>query len=106
MAVPIPCSPIHGRRRVPTPAPWRRHRAERHDASGSWGDPKQWILLDDPLEVAQWRPAVDRKEWAGAGCELEILAQDRGAITGEVLNQGHVLARALQQNSNLSDQLS
>jgi hypothetical protein len=35
----------------------------KHDASDSWGDPKHWILLDDPLEVAQWRPAVDRKEW-------------------------------------------
>src|ERR1700694_4863581 len=76
-----------------------RHRAERHDASDSWGDPKHWILLDDPLEVAQWRPAVDRKEWAGATCEIEISAQDRGAITGEVLHQGHVLAPAVQQNS-------
>src|ERR1700736_479838 len=71
----------------------------KHYASDSWGDPKHWILLDDPLEVTQWRPAVDRKEWAGAGCELEISAQDRGAITGEVLHQGHVLARAPLQNS-------
>ena len=29
---------------------WHRHRARRHDASDSWGDPKHW-LLDDPLEV-------------------------------------------------------
>jgi hypothetical protein len=49
------------------PALWHRHRAGRHDASDSWGDPKHWILVDDPLEVAQWRSAVDRKEWAGAG---------------------------------------
>ena len=35
--------------------------------SDSWGDPKHWILLDDPLEVDQWRAAGDRKEWAGAG---------------------------------------
>jgi hypothetical protein len=48
---------------------------------------------------SRWRSAVDRKEWAGAGCELEISAQDRGAMTGEVLHHGHVLALALQQNS-------
>src|SRR5271163_1244570 len=68
-------------------------------ASDSWSDPKHWILLDDPLEVAEWRPPVNRKEWAGAGCELEISTQDRGAITGEFLHQGHVPAPALQQNS-------
>ena len=43
------------------------HRVGRRDVSDSWGEPKHWILVDDPLEVAQWRPAVDRKEWAGAG---------------------------------------
>jgi len=48
-------------------APWQRHRAGRRDVLDSWGDPKHWILVDDALEVAQWRPAGDRKEWAGAG---------------------------------------
>src|ERR1700733_3608664 len=42
-------------------APWHRH------ASDSWGDTKHWILVDDLLEVDQWRPAGDRKEWASAG---------------------------------------
>jgi hypothetical protein len=48
-------------------APWHRHRAGRRDVSDSWGDTKHWILVDDALEVDQWRPAGDRKEWAGAG---------------------------------------
>src|SRR6202022_4434409 len=44
-------------------APWHRHRAGRRDASDSWGDTKHRILVDDALEVDQWRPPVDRKEW-------------------------------------------
>jgi hypothetical protein len=63
--------------------------------SSDRGDPKHWIILNDALEVIQRRAAVNRKEGARAGCELEILAQDSGAITGEVLHQGHVLAPAL-----------
>src|SRR5882757_2332582 len=37
-------------------APWPRRRAARRDVSDSWGDPKHWILVDDPLEVDPWRP--------------------------------------------------
>jgi len=44
-----------------------RHRAGRREVSDSWGEAKHWILVDDALEVDQWRPAGDRKEWAGAG---------------------------------------
>ena len=61
-------------------SPWRRHRAGRHDASGSWGDPKHWILVDDPLEVAQWRPAVDRKRM-GETTTWSPVVQLRSAIT-------------------------
>src|SRR5260370_7778399 len=27
---------------------WHRHRAGRRDVSGSWGDPKHWILVNNP----------------------------------------------------------
>src|ERR1700724_3741934 len=52
-----------------------RRRAGRRDVPASEGDTKNWILVDDALEVDQWRPAGDRKKWAGAGSDLEITAQ-------------------------------
>src|ERR1700730_15112925 len=42
-------------------AAWHRHVLD------SCGESEHWILVDDLLEVGQWRPAGDRKEWAGAG---------------------------------------
>jgi len=56
-----------------------------HDASGGWGYSKYWILVNDPLEVAEWCSVVDRKEGACAGRELEISTQDRRALTVEFL---------------------
>ena len=44
--------------RVVDGAPWQRHRAGRREVSDSWGEAKHWILVDDALEVDQWRPAV------------------------------------------------
>jgi len=47
---------------------WTGHhgtpRAGRHDVSDSWGDPNTGYSSTIALEVAQWRPPVDRKEWA------------------------------------------
>jgi hypothetical protein len=61
-------------------------------ASGSWRDPKYWILVNNPLKTAKWCAATNRKERACARRELEIAAQDRGAISGDVLDQQHTLA--------------
>jgi hypothetical protein len=59
---------------------WTARPLDRRD------DPKHRVLVDNPLEFAQWRPAVDREEWARAGSDLEITAQDRGTVIGEVLD--------------------
>ena len=51
------------------------------------GDSKYRILVDDPLEIALRRTAIDREERACTGRKLEVSAQDRGPVTGEILTK-------------------
>jgi hypothetical protein len=59
--------------------------------SGSWDDPEYWILVDNPLKVAEWCAAIDRKERACAGRELETspsATQSENLIWGQVCQVG------------------
>jgi hypothetical protein len=56
-------------------------------------------LSTKPAAAWACRASSNGMDWSCSPCAAVQASQDRGATTGEVLHQGHVLALALQQHN-------
>src|ERR1700739_1824839 len=67
-------------------------------ASRPSGDPEDGVVVGDALEVTEGRTAVDREERTCSGGQLEVTAQDRGTLIGEVFHRGNVFTPSASQH--------